>query len=207
MLDDVAISSPQRDATLGSVLASARHQIADDCRWIMTVRCDGQSIGMGDLEAFLVRPASQFDRIEFETEHPRAVILAVLRQAVAQLEQARLDRLTITDHLASGRSAEAMSGLAEFVRSCLSINESAIRSVEALGLLAAHERIDMPAIKQQAGRVEGSLRMLHEALTQQDFVLIADHLQYEMDEVLNSWRTVLDAMIRSAESVSFEPKN
>ncbi|MEP0841985.1 MAG: hypothetical protein HRF43_04655, partial [Phycisphaerae bacterium] len=98
-------------AVAQAVCTSAR---PEQRRLVVALYCDGQAVSDEQLDAILDRPASDFGRIEFQTQPVGAMVRATLEQAVEAVHEADALRLAAADLLDAGDQPAAMKKLQAF---------------------------------------------------------------------------------------------
>jgi hypothetical protein len=93
-----------------------------------------------------------------------------------------------------------MSGLAELVRICAQAHETVLKTSAVLGLDLGRVEVQDRDVARHIERVADSLRQLRESLLAQDFVVVADQMQFEMCDTLDAWDEILAAVLARAEA-------
>ena len=156
--------------------------------------------GFDDLQASLANPASGYERVEVRTATPDTLVLDALHVAQAAYETANEERAQVVELMGQGKTREAIGLLARCLERWQQINEMIAKSISFLGMKdqTLGNAADQVAVKLEP--VKRQLSQIKEALTSQDFVALADILQYEFEEAGQCWLEVIQSIIDYAET-------
>ncbi len=186
----------------GEVFDRVDRWAADNGRCVVGVTIDGREIGTDQLGTIALRPAEAFDRFEFTTQ-PTAELIASL---TGELETKIEELSKLVHQLATAFQGESetppVSALAEVVNAWQGVLE---RLVSAATLL----RVDLDALEvpgtglagEHHGRVTDMLGKLVSAVEQEDLVLVADLLEYEVAPGIERETAVLASLRHAAASL------
>lgn len=198
--------------TVGELVASVRAGFDPRRRMIVALQCDGHEVPIEAIDETLRRRVTDFTQLRLISDQPRRVALAALRQVEPQLNEARELRIRVADGLTESRVTDAMDSLASLIRICAQAHQAAIQSAVLVGLdprdLHAAEPTGAsgaPSFATQLESVTQGLRQLREALVQQDFVLLADQMRYEMESALDAWSMLVRTVLAAVESLPVDP--
>lgn len=156
-----------------------------EARFVIGLRCNGQSIPQDQLATVLATPAGQFDRLEFQTQPVAALVRSTLEQALLVIEDSTLAREKAADLLAEGQNAAAMQELQKFLEAWKQIQQtlmvvSSVLHIDLDACSAGETRLTavLESLKTQFGE-------LRNAMAQGDFVVVGDVLRYELAEPMS----------------------
>lgn len=185
--------------TVGDVLARAAAQAEATGRLIVEVTVDGSAWdedALGSPER-LAQPA---DHLEIVTEDRNELVGRTLRDAIAALDEVDRRQQVAAEAIQADRAAEGLPELAEALDLWLHVRHAA---VVAAGTL----EIDLDALRREDteadaafGDLERLLEQLLASIRVQDSAATTDTLLYEMPDVVQRWRSVLEGLARRAES-------
>jgi len=212
-LDEQPIECPDRAGTVGDVVSVVRSRFDPRQRMIVALQCDGQEVGSDDIPRTLQRPLTDFNSIHLISDVPRSVALAALRDAQSQLLETRMLREQIADAFSQSRMTDAMDALSTLVRLCAQMHQAVLQSAALTGLDPRDLHVPGAARERDAAgnasmdtsdsleAVTRGLRQVREALMQQDFVVLADQMRYEMQGTLDAWGELLSRVIACVEAL------
>jgi hypothetical protein len=192
----------------GAVEDALHHVQATLCapgQVVVGLRCDGEVISNGAMGAILRKPASSFERLEVFTGDRKALVIDAMGQASACLTETAGECRHVADLLTEGRIAEGAEVLGECLRIWQQIHEGVARSIEMLQLDPAGMAINGEPMVDVISRPKEALLQVRDALRAQDYVLLADLLQYEFQEVTDRWHSILTKIRREAEDLADRP--
>jgi hypothetical protein len=172
--------------TVGDVLSHLQTQN----RLVTHVLIDGLSPDLEQVGQLRRRPLLGHT-VFIETTEPRQIAVEVLDGIERQMTEADTSRRAALEHLSANEPNKALQKLS----GCFTIWQSAQETIEKVAQLL---RVDLNLIRvgdttltEALGAFAGQLRSVRESLEARDFVLLADTLQYEMEETIAQWRDAL----------------
>jgi hypothetical protein len=180
----------------GMTVRDLAHEVTDraserDPRMILEVRCDGNVVPQEGLEVILESPASQYQRIEFQTGPTRALVCTTINQAIANLEEAARSRGRIADLLEAGQTQPAMESLGALVGAWKQGQQALVICAEILRLELDTLRASGVSVGEVVEEFKKRLTELKQAMETGDVVLLADLLRYDLESPLSSWIAIL----------------
>ena len=204
LLDNRPIALPAATDrfTVGQALEAARMSLTGSDLLIFGVRCDDVDVSPEQLDGVLASPAQGFGKLQFISGRPADVVSAALRQTRLALADTFVTVKEASDALAHGRVNDAMSSLVR----CLSVwgqtHEAVVQGGTLCGLDFEHVVIHGRPLLDWLHDLARQLRSLKGAIESRDHVLLGDILQYELDETLQGWESMLDGIIGYVERQS-----
>jgi len=186
-------------ATVGEVLELAARRAEEAGRLIVEVVVNGtpwDSDALGD-EARLAAPA---ERLDVVTEDRIDVVRRPLLDAIAALDDVERLQRESAEALQADRRIEAYPKLQDAIDVWLDVRQAAVMSATMLEVDLERLRDELPAAAAAFGDLERLLHALLAAIRDQDTVGTTDTLLYEMPDVIDRWRSVLEDLVRRAES-------
>lgn len=169
-------------------------------RLVVAIYRDGQPLTDDELGAILDAPVADFADLALQTQPVAALVRSTLDQALAMLEDASAIRTAAADLLDQGRQPEAMQQIQKLLDIWRQTQQSLTFSAEALGIDLDSLEADGCRFPELIGTMKANLEDLREAMRNQDAILIADLLRYELEEVFTKWGRLLNDLRQSAES-------
>jgi hypothetical protein len=189
----------------GTVEDAVRHVQADLCppgRMVVGLRCDGQDVRSGAMIETLQKPASDFECLEVFTETKGDLIAEAMGQADLSLTQTAGDCERVAELLMEGKTKDGIATLRGCVGAWQQIHEAVAKSIEMLELQAEDVEINGQELVDMISQPKDTLFQIKEALQQEDHVLLADILQYELSAVTEQWHAIVNDLRRRALSLS-----
>lgn len=190
-MSDVPAATP---LTVGELATRVRDRVHLQGRMIMGIHIDGREVGADELEPVLASPAVRFERIDFSSIEAHDMVLDILRQSRAALDESNHVRRQVADKLAAGHIAEAMKELGDCLTVWSTTHEAVVKSAALLDLSLETLMVDEESAMARLGRIAAQLRALRDALAAGDFVLTADLMRYDMEETLAEWGRVITGL-------------
>jgi hypothetical protein len=168
-------------------------------RLVVAVYRDGQPVPSDDLNAVLDAAVADFPDLALQTQPVAALVRSTLDQALAMLEDASGIRTAAADYLDQGRQPEAMQQIQKLLEIWRQVQQSLTFSAEALAIDLDSLEADGDRFPDLVNTMKANLEDLREAMRNQDPVLIADLLRYELEGVFMKWGRLLNGLRQSAE--------
>ena len=168
-------------------------------RLVVAIYRDGQPVGNHELGAVLDAPVADFGDLALQTQPAAALVRSALEQALTMLEEATAARMAAADHLDHGRHPEAMQQIQKLLEIWRQLQQSLTISAEALGVDLDALVIENVHLPEMINQMRANLEELREAMRNQDPILIADLLRYQMQDVFARWGDLLTAVRASVE--------
>lgn len=201
-VDDKQINEESIEGnTLGDALRHVQARLTSPRRIVAGVRCDGEAVPAESMADSLNQPLVNFDRVDVITSTMEDLVIDVMEQAVSSLEESESASQRVAQLLTEGKSAAARESLAECLRTWQQIHEAVAKSIGLLRLDPETVMIRDESLIDALGRPREVLVQIKDALMAGDEVLLADILQYEFSDVVQSWHGILARLQRHAEEM------
>ncbi len=196
-------SSPPPGATVDDVLENIRRDNATSGHVIVGLVCDGVDVFGPELTSVLPRRSSECRRIDVQTGAPQPIVADALASALNALSDIDDMQVKIVALFGEGKTAAAMTLLSECIGEWLQINNAITQSLALLseGGQLSKDRSDRLAVMIKP--VYNKLTEIKNAVTAQDFVAVADILEYEFSAVGDCWRTTIESVLEHPGGVHF----
>ncbi len=186
--------------TVEETLREVQARLCGPERMVVALRCDGEDIPAGEMEATLLEPTLAFKRLEVFTVAKQALVADAMLQASTSLEQTAAQCQSMADLLIEGKTADAIQALGECLAVWQQIHQAVAQSIEVLQLDVERTMVDgQPLLNLITGPKEALLQ-IKQALVSKDYVLLADLLRYEFDDVTSSWRALIAWLEQEAQA-------
>jgi len=193
LLDEALLMSDAPPETLGDALADIGRQIPAG-RVIVKVELDGAAIEGPALSSS--RATSLAGRaLAVSTANQQELswqMLGKLHAFIVWLQPRHQEAAKLFE---TGKAPAGLEKLGQILNGWMQIQQ-------AYGKLAEMQQIDPATLMVREltaqtliNEFAGQLREIHKALEAQDFVLLADILQYEMDGVVANWTAILESTL------------
>jgi len=179
---------------LSALVNEVRDRICEEERIVVHIRCDGADITGSGFEERMTQPFGTYRRVDLFTSSPKDLVDDALDQADELLRQSEADRVRIVDALAAGRTPDAIDLLARCMHAWHQVHQGIANSVSILKLDVNSIQIDGKSAADMLETTRDRLLQVRDAIEGHDFVLLSDTLQYEFEEVINTWKGVVAAV-------------
>ena len=194
-LDDRAHSADLAvSGTLGDLVEAVRAEVAKGDRVIVGIACDGIDV-TEDLEAKLAEPLDGFQRVDLHSGRAQELVRDALEQALDVLADTDHLREQAIDALTRGDEHEATQALGDCFRHWSQIHLGIAQSVAFLALDPQTLEVNGQPLESALAGIGERLKEVREALQAGDNVLLADTLQYEFDEAVETWKAAIVAVL------------
>ncbi len=203
-MDVFVDDEPLADSAFDTV-GDAVKAVQTDCppeRLVVQLRCDGQEVSGEIMAEALSRRTSKVFRLDVFTATRHSLVHDAMTQASVSLQETEQECRRVADLLSQGRTQEGMDSFGECLRTWQQINLAVTRSIEILRLDAERLTIRDEPLVDVIGKPKQILMQVRDALAAQDFVMLADVLQYELAEVTEQWYAVLACLREEADRLS-----
>jgi hypothetical protein len=198
ILDDHEINAV--DGGAADALQAARDACEAQGRVITDVFLDDRHLDGAGLDA-LVADNPPGDVLRCTSTDPYNLVVETFEYVGDALDQVGALHKSIADHFQGGEMAEGLNELKE----ALALWNSVRQGVEQGCMLV---NLDVDEIRSETAQVDRALSLLAErldairnAVSNQDWSSLADTLGYEMEPVVDEWRTFIEALGDHVESM------
>jgi len=192
-------------ASEGTVEDALRRVQSDLCppgRMVIRLSCNGEDIRSDAMAATLRKPASSFERLDVFTDVKGALVAEAMIQAATSLEQTEAECGRVAELLTEGKIAEGVDTLGECIGAWQQIHEAVAKSIQMLELDVEKTTFNDERLIEMISRPKEALLQIKDALRSQDHVLLADVLQYELNDVTGQWHAIIAELRKRAEDLS-----
>ncbi len=194
----------------GTIEEVVRHVQSDVCprgRLIVALRCNGEEVTGDTMSAKLGEPFGTIDRLDIVTGTREALVQDTMDHASSSLDETAASCQRIAGLISEGKATEGMESLGHCLRTWQQIYDALNKSIEMLGVDPEVVTVqDMPLID-AVGKPKEILLQIKQALQAQDYVMLADILQYEFIDTTELWHTIIARIRQLAEDLTNESDN
>jgi len=185
--------------TIGQVLS----HLQQDNRLVVQLLIDGKQPDLGEIQS--IRKSLVNGRtLYIETANPREMAMEVLDDVQGQLDDAEEFKDQAAELLQKGQITGAMEKLGIYFSTWQSAQESVLKTSQLLRIDLEIMRAQSQPIAEILAQFTLQLREIRQTLVNRDFVLLNDLLLYETAETYAKWIAVLDAIRKTACSLSHQ---
>lgn len=199
-MDDKKIDD---NRVVGGTLAEALRKVQAHCggppRIVIGFRCDGSEVAAAAMASTLSRPAGSFELLEVFTGTREDLVADAMNQASASLEETEGVTQTIAELLMEGKASEGIARLGECLRVWQQIHDAVVKSLGLLSLDAEKVTVRDVSLLAALERPKDVLLQIKGTLQAQDYMLLADILQFEFADVTEMWHTMIARIRQEAD--------
>lgn len=185
---------------MSELLASIHQQLEPQGRVVVEVKIDGQSVTGDALDS--TKPTEPTSDIRVTTAKPGDLVVGILEDVRTQLNQSQQMQQQAAELLQQDEPAKALELVRSSIDGWLQAQQAVSQSAQLLTLdLSAIVVDEQPVLERMQELVE-SLNELKDALVANDYVALADMLQYEWPDITERWDAALDAIVKHVEAES-----
>ena len=184
-------SSVGEDERLEALLAEVNRAMSERDRVVVAILCNDQEVNADALPKALATPLSEFQRVELRSQPAGEVARAVLDQASGLLEETEREQPGIVEMLNEGNTVRGMELLAGSFRLWLQAHEAVLGAIRLGSVPLDDVRVDGTPSVDIVNGLKDKLEQIKEALEARDYVMLADILQYELPETLQTWKSLI----------------
>lgn len=194
-LDDQLTAFPA--GSMRELLAAARDELAPAGRVVVEVRVDGQSVTGAELDDD--QPTAPDADIRVYSAKPSDLVVGVLEEVRTQLTESQTMQQKAAELLQQDEPAEAMGLVRQSIDGWLQAQQAVGQSAQLLQIDLGAIAIEDQTVLERMNELVGSLTDLKDTVIANDFVTLADALQYEWPEITERWDASLGAIIKHVE--------
>jgi len=198
--DEPYAFEPGEPVTIGQVAERIKASMPQGERMLVAIRCDGEEVSAGRLAEVLGEPVDRYGRVDFETGSPRVLAADAVRQAGDMFEEGRGLLEHVVELLNQGQTTRGL----ELLGNCLNVwnqaGESVRRTAQLIGLGLDAMTVDGQPLPELFAGLREQLNSIKAALEGQDYVLLADILQYELPDSTQRWQGMIQTVLEEIES-------
>ena len=201
MLDQEVVT-PELDAasTLGETLLWVQNRLQDTGKVIVKVEIDGTVLD-GTALSEKDQMAVGARQVGIFTADQRDLAHAMLGKLAALVEYLGTRHRDVANLIEQGQLPKALEQLGGVLSAWQQIDQAYSSLCRMLHLRVEDLHVGDKRATDSLAEFQGQLQEIHQALTQQDMVLLADVLQYEMDGAVANWTGMLAATLGVVDGV------
>jgi len=192
-IDDVAVDAAVIDqGTVEQALHKVQSELSAAGKLVVSLKCDGCEVPSDALAATLDKPVTAFARLEVFTSTKETLVIEAMNQAAVSLDEAEAECRRIAGLLTEGKTADGIRALGDCLGAWQQIHDAVSKSIRMLNVDLGTSVAEGDRLAELIVRPREVLLQIKQALESQDHVLLADILQYELEEVTQQWHLVVD---------------
>lgn len=187
------IATPIRNSlqNWGDLIGFLDNQLAATQDVVTNVRLNGVEEPAFRDPSLCAQPMTAFALVEVETGEPQVLARRCLGEAAAAIAELRRATRDAADGFRVDKVSEAQAGLEHVSQGLVTV----LRIVAAAGL-ALRRELDTPdrdgrSIGGLSTELDSVVQVLLEAQRNEDWIQVADILEYDLNPILNGWHNVL----------------
>ncbi|MGE0479965.1 MAG: hypothetical protein AB7Q17_05780 [Phycisphaerae bacterium] len=180
-------------ATLGGVIATVRRCCAEN-RLLVSIVLNGRELFDDDLETEIAAALDDADQVDFESAERDGVIRAALAATAEKVRHAGYEAVEIAEQLNAAATPDALRRIGTLVETWQACRRALSEAGGLIGEDLTQRTFDGRSVEAHLNELAGRLGELRDALTQRDFVLIADLLHYELPPLCEHWHKLLQTL-------------
>lgn len=188
-------AASDEQTTMDELLNSVRRDNTRTHRAIAGLMCDGVDVTDEDAAGVLRDRAAKYSRIDVTTEASVSLVRQALQAAVEELEATDEQRGEVVRLFNQGKTNAAIEKLGACLRRWLMVNDTIGRSLTLAESICPSLRGDASVSLAALEPVRAKLTEIKASILAQDFVSVADILEYEFGEVARSWRELTEVIV------------
>jgi hypothetical protein len=192
LLDDMAYDV--KATTVGEAIDAAAALAEQRGRLIVDVSVDGVRLTESELSADDRRGATA-DTVRFTSAAPVELVRQIFADAADALRYADELQREAAELLQSDRHTASFDRLNEAISIWLQVREAIVKGSQLVGLDLDEIQLPRP-IHESINALNEQLEAIRGALAEHDDIALADTLLYELPEVVEEWRCVLEELQR-----------
>jgi hypothetical protein len=181
-------------ATLGEWTALANQQARGQNRVVVEIGCDGQRIAEDQLEQALAYEVNRIQRLEFNTCHTTTLVSSAFGQAVELLGRMGESQASAADLFNQGNNQQAIDLLQSAFSGWDQVQQAVAKSSQLLNWSLDDMQVQDQPVTEVLDQLAYLLREVRQSLENQDYVLLADLLQYEFGPLTTRWQEMLEGL-------------
>ncbi|MEM9346989.1 MAG: hypothetical protein AAGB26_10275 [Planctomycetota bacterium] len=184
--------------SMRELLAAVSESLAPAGRVVVEVKVDGESVTGPALDDD--QPTAEGSDIRVYSAKPSELVVGILEDIRTQLAASQQQQQQAAELLQQDDPAKAMDLVKQSIDGWLQAQQAVGQSSQLLQLdLQAITVEDQPVIERMNELIT-ALTELKDIVVANDFVALADALQYEWPDITERWDTALGAIIQHVES-------
>lgn len=193
-LDCAELSLPP-ETTIGQLIGAAKVRLQGTHEMVLGVRCDDEEVPSEQLDDVIPLACSLFDSVRVITGDAREVVADALMVTRRALATTYAQTRSVCEKLAAGSIQAAMQEMVECSCVWSRVHQAVVQSCSLLSINPSSALIAGRPLAEWLGDIAKMLIGIKSAMESRDYVLLADILRYEIDDVLGGWEQMLEGLI------------
>lgn len=179
------------------LLAAVSESLAPKGRVVVEVKVDGQTItGPALDDDQLPQPGSD---IRVYSAKPSDLVVGILEEVRTGLADASRMQTQAAEHLQQDDPTKAMELVKASINAWLQAQQAVGQSAQLMQLDLQAIQVEGQSVIERMNELIASLNELKDIVVANDFVALADALQYEWPEITERWDGAIGAIIKHVE--------
>ena len=183
--------------SMRELLATVSESLASTGRVVIEVKVDGESITGPALDDD--QPTAASSDIRVYSAKPGDLVVGILDEVRTQLAASQQMQQEAADLLQQDDPAKAMDLVKQSIDGWLQAQQAVGQSAQLLQLDLQAITVDDQPVMDRMNELITSLTELKDIVVANDFVALADALQYEWPEITERWDAALGAIVKHVE--------
>lgn len=180
------------DGTIEDAVRHVQEKHCSEDQLVVALSCNGNRLDSETMESALARPIPECKKLEVFTGTRAHLVIEAMNHCFDSLEQTEQATESIADRLDGENVADALRELGECMSVWQQIHEALAKSIEMLAINPETFIVSDTPFMQVITKPKEVLLQVKQALQQQDHVLLADVLRYELGDATKSWLAIID---------------
>ncbi|MEM9110430.1 MAG: hypothetical protein AAGC72_10450 [Planctomycetota bacterium] len=184
--------------SMRELLAAVSESLAPTGRVVVEVKVDGESVTGPALDDD--QPTAEGSDIRVYSAKPSELVVGILEDVRSQLAASQQQQQQAAELLQQDDPAKAMDLVKQSIDGWLQAQQAVGQSAQLLQLDLQAIRVEHQPVIERMNELITALTELKDIVVANDFVALADALQYEWPDITDRWDTALGAIIQYVES-------
>ncbi|MEM6505357.1 MAG: hypothetical protein AAF711_07805 [Planctomycetota bacterium] len=184
--------------SMRELLAAVSESLAPTGRVVVEVKVDGESVTGPALDDD--QPTAEGSDIRVYSAKPSELVVGILEDVRSQLAASQQQQQQAAELLQQDDPAKAMDLVKQSIDGWLQAQQAVGQSAQLLQLDLQAIRVEDQPVIERMNELITALTELKDIVVANDFVALADALQYEWPDITDRWDTALGAIIQYVES-------
>ncbi|MEM6259246.1 MAG: hypothetical protein AAGI37_13260 [Planctomycetota bacterium] len=184
--------------SMRELLAAVSESLAPTGRVVVEVKVDGESVTGPALDDD--QPTAEGSDIRVYSAKPSELVVGILEDVRSQLAASQQQQQQAAELLQQDDPAKAMDLVKQSIDGWLQAQQAVGQSAQLLQLDLQAIRVEDQPVIERMNELITALTELKDIVVANDFVALADALQYEWPDITDRWDTALGAIVQHVES-------
>ncbi|NLE30453.1 MAG: DUF348 domain-containing protein [Phycisphaerae bacterium] len=190
--------------TVGDILNEVRASLLDHGRMIVTIICDGQTVTPDQITETLAQPVEKYSSIDFQSADPNELLQNSLAACQEFMIAIRKDLAEVVDGFRQSRVQEAVKSMGPIFGLLNQMYQGVFGIFKLINRDPESVEFSWGTADQLFTGMVDQLRQIKQSLENNDYVQLADLLEYEMGTMLERWQELIDRMNTMVENADIE---